>query len=318
VGCLILQNTLGLSKSWLALGGLVFLFWPSGWIHSARIGNDVPFYLCHTLSFYFLLKSRAKLGESADPQLLWATAWAVLGCFFKISGVFSLLIIGLLILPRLLPRRNSSSQQPRPWPAVGVICVTLALLTWMTLVLKEGTLFKSNQLGASLLVQTNFETILGFDFHSYFHAPFLNSTLDSTGRQTFLNYFLKSSLFGEFNFKAPLQLAIAPILSTLLLVVLALAGVGALCTKKCRLNHHGLHALHLLAGVVTTLSYRAFAPYACNADFRYLYPMVISLTCFAVHGVQVLAQNKNKTAAGIGTLTLVMFATLSAVFYVSL
>ena len=317
IACLVLQLSLGAKKHWLGLAGALLLFWPSGILHSAQIGNDVPSYLCQVLSFFFLLK----WWDDPNPKHFERAALAVsLGFFVKSSAVVSLGMLAavflgrLQTLPSLAQRISLAKSVSRGWIRVGV-----ALVAFFSLLLfvKGVYLTKTSLLPAGLIVQNQPLNYLWFDLHSFFHEAFLNNYEDVGGRQFFWNYLLKSSLFGEYSYSDAWHQGLGTVLAAGLLGLTGLAGLGALVPGALRMKNWEWHALQIGACVAALMIYRIIQPYSVTGDFRYLFPALVSLICFSIHGLRILAERAYSLLYGAGVMLILVFCLTSAAFYVT-
>jgi hypothetical protein len=130
-----LQRTFRGHSSVLFLASLALCLWPSGIIHSLRIGNDLPLYAFYSLSFYYALawwKSRC------SKQLFLAAIWASMALLTKSNALAMWGVIGGLFLASSYPvlffgRANTSKIKK-----VRINFFILAGLFFVTFVLNFG------------------------------------------------------------------------------------------------------------------------------------------------------------------------------------
>ena len=129
---------------------------------------------------------------------------------------------------------------------------------------------------------------------------------DLHGRQYFLNFLLKTSLFGEFSYDALGLPLLGRILSACLVVL-----VGITCLGFIRIKHSGIKqavplAFTQLILLVALIAYRFRYPWVPAGDFRFVYPMIIPTTAFFTVGTNWLWRWAN----GIGRLAFVVLITM--------
>ena len=293
------------------LAGLLWVLWPGFVITAPRIGNDVPFYLGQMLCLFFAQRWWL---QARSSDMLWATLGAALALASKSTGMVTLGVWGLVYILGCLRRLRLDS-----WKLILVSLAMVALAAgtahsralWNWWQGGEFALVGNVQnLHSGLLVENQIGNYLYFDLKDYLTVPYTDPWADRGGRQYFWNYFLKSSLFGEFRlWNTPLGLGLAGGLSFLSLVLVVLAAWGALHVR-------GVDFPLLLLGLamIAAMVYlRAQYPYSCGNDFRYVAPLVLPWSYFAVRGARCIAHARLRF---VSYMSLLAFALLSFVFMV--
>ncbi len=308
------------SRTAVLLASALFVFWPSGIMNAVRIGNDNALFAFYSISFYYLLcwyKNPASKG-------VWAAVfWACCAVVTKTNGLVAaslVCIIYLLRAPRVLPR-----------PVVIKYCALLPLVFSAAFMLERTDdlyYFIHGRtadwlLGNSIVhmdprlrVDGSLPNYLSFDYKTFVKVPFINSRDDNTGRQFFWNYFLKTSLFGEFRFGDRSMSAIASGLSMALLALLAIAFLTFCIFRVSDLRRHGLLLLNICLCFFAIVYLRVRFPASSFTDFRLAYPMLISFA--ALLGIALeKAEKRGRYRAAFITLVGIGFVLLSIAFFLT-
>jgi hypothetical protein len=263
------------------LGVALFLFWPSNFIHSVRIGNDVLFYAFAAAAIAYT-DSWVQKAKSADlVRALLAGACSV---FVKANGF---VIVAVVMITMAFPGRSTGKKQKLTDPLwlFAILTAFLTVYCFLMIVKTKGGVFtNASHLGSGLSVNSG---ILSFTFHdllTFFTSIYTSPWLDSGGRQNFWVYTLKTSMFGEFSHEGQLTNFIALLLSAMCLPLLGFGLIGAYASVSSRSDH--LHVINVCLSVVALGINRVCAPFACSNDFRYIFPAIISSTVLIMKGFE--------------------------------
>ncbi|MCL2100351.1 MAG: glycosyltransferase family 39 protein [Fibromonadales bacterium] len=279
-GIAFLQN-LNFRRRFLFLSGLLFVSWPGFVICSTRIGNDVPAYLGMFICIYYTQKW---WNEREAKYMILASIGAALGIMFKSTA---LAVAGAWILIWLIGTLHSFKLASIKTIA---ICIAIALAsifaaqgrTIITAIKGEKVyIANTTTVNSRLKVNNSLGNYAYFDVKEYLTVPYLDTYNDKGGRQYFLNFAIKSSLFGEYkvwntNFGQNLALMLAAI--TIPLLALFIAGLFASDRKFFPAM------LFLLALLASLVANRVMYPLSCMQDTRYIMPIVLPLCAFIMHG----------------------------------
>ena len=151
----------------------------------------------------------------------------------------------------------------------------------------------------------------------------MNPWSDETGRQYYWNYLLKSSLFGEFDFgKNKNIVATAKLISSFFLIIagyfLIILSL-ALSRKKTTIRNIPGVLFAVFAGIIIPLLIlivtRIKHPYSAQADFRYIFPVMVPVVFLCALGLENL-KNKLKMLKYFGYVLSIVFAILTILFFV--
>ncbi|WP_020208641.1 ArnT family glycosyltransferase [Gilvimarinus chinensis] len=317
----------------LLLASVALCFWPSGIVHSIRIGNDVPLYAFYALGFFFTLRWWR---TGARQCLMWAAFWAACALLTKSNALALWAVLGGLWWLRSV--RHGKGLLLSPWrrrQAVGaafvlgaffVVAVGINLgdnLWYYAKGQSEDWLLSnvSNTINSGLQVANRPANYLVFDLATFIQQPFMSSWQDIYGRQYFWNYVLRSSLSSEFFFSGDSFKLWGKVNGVLLLLMLAgqvyySVTHNAVLDNRARIR--GLYRampwlLTIVFPLLLLLAYRIKVPLSCNTDFRYVYMMLVPLLYWSAHALTregFLARFLALTPAAIGLSSIVWLALL--------
>jgi hypothetical protein len=306
------------------------VLWPSGIIHAPRLGNDSLLYCLYAGSIYFTNEWwRSANRARSSRELLWAAALALAALCVKVSGITALFLIGILLVFAAEKRAGA-----RRWIELfRAHQLTITLVVAGCLAFAGFTLYRQHIGSGAELVRFNKFNLIGghlrlrnspldfvrFDVLTFLREPFTNGLDDAMGRQLYWNFFLKTSLFGEWSLHEFPQRQIAIVLSVLYfgLMGLALAGLARFNRKDLR----ELAVPVLMGAILLPLSmlYRYLFPIAANSDFRFILPTVITWSALTAKGLEFLNARYPRGAraalALVATFCLLSFVFCSASWF---
>jgi Dolichyl-phosphate-mannose-protein mannosyltransferase len=281
-------------------------FWPAGFLHSARVSNDIPLYAFSATCLYFLLKWWK---TDSRKHLILAAIVAGCGVLVKTTMMPLFIALALLILYRMFSERHAGT-------AWSFYLVPLSLMiAGIAVYIAQSSLrgdiappFHDNS--QAMYVGNSWKQYLVLNTASYFRAPFVDSLRDDSGRQYFWNYVLKSSMFGDYSgwFPKPVQRLLALVMAPLLLGLVVLFCIGVVRSVR-RSARQSLPLLVVIAvSFLAVLALRFYNPNSGNNDFRYIYPVLIPIVLLLVVGTSNIR---------IGRALCFVFCGLSAAFYLT-
>ncbi|MCP8900582.1 hypothetical protein [Gilvimarinus xylanilyticus] len=281
----------------LLLASVALCLWPSGIVHSIRIGNDVPLYTFYALGFYFCLRWWQ---TGASRALAWAAFWAACALLTKSNALALWAVLGCLWFLRsarhgralfLLPRYRTQALR-----AMGILggffAVAVALNLgdnlWHYWQGESADWLLSNvstTINPGLQVANKPFNYLVLDIATYLQYPFISSWDDQYGRQYFWNYLLRSSLSSEFFYQGQALALWGKVNGVLLLAMLVgqiyFAAIYhstlAASQRWRRLYRAAPWLLAIVFPLLLLLAYRIKVPLSCNTDFRYVYMLLVPL-----------------------------------------
>jgi len=232
----------------LLLYSALVCLWPAAVLASARLGNDG---LLNVFAFGVLL-------FLAREQFLAAALAAAAALLVKDSAVVLVALVGCMVV-------FSSRNRGRPlWVLAGGLGIA-----WLVRVLKHYDPARMEALSSDMRVSNTFVNVAGFDPWAFVNSAFVSPWTPEVNRDHLQNYFWKTSLFGEWSYHFSLSPQFAGLLSVGLLVLLLVAAVA-----WWRDGRAVLPALSLFLAFAAITGYRLIHNFACNPDFRFVYPLV--------------------------------------------
>lgn len=296
-GLAIIQMYLGRSRKLMVLAALAFCCWPAGFIHALRVGNDGAFYAWYTLGLW----AACKWWTTRNQRWFgWALLFCLLAMLSKASGLA--LAATLLVLLSVRWWQESRRVLHTRYESLLQSSIGLAITVLLAGTLSFGRKLNdylhgrssdwlladaASSIGSGLRVANDWRHLLGFDWRVFLAQPWLNAWDDTTGRQYFWNYVLRSAISSEFAFHDVLKpVAIASgVLLLLLLGYLLLQALicmwRIIATSDAMALRTTWRIMPLLVSGLSLLlllwAFRYKVPYSCSADFRYIYPAVLSV-----------------------------------------
>ncbi|MGA2142927.1 MAG: hypothetical protein ABSG94_10970 [Brevinematales bacterium] len=191
-GVLILRRLFGKPVIFY-LGVIMLFFWPSGFIHAVRIGNDGLLYFLFSGGIYFMQKYCLDKDIKAFYLFI---VFAFLAIMTKSNAVILFVVMGLFLLSEIHWKRGWNGNH-ETIKKIGII--TGVFLTGFMIhasvnyyyALKEGrpdwylAAFLNNpaQVNSGLYVGDRFINYLYFDLKTYLSEPFTSTWDDRFGRQ---------------------------------------------------------------------------------------------------------------------------------------
>ncbi|WP_039912047.1 hypothetical protein [Cellvibrio mixtus] len=284
----------------ITMASIALCLWPSGIIHSIRIGNDLGVYACYALSFFYTIK----WWKNRDSQtLFWASLWMAGSLLSKSNGLAVAGVLGVLMLFHIygLARKPALFQQHKTKLfrdvaiAGGLFCGAI-LLNFADNIkhyldgTSEDWLLSnvSEMINPGLKVGNEPKNYLILDTATFLEQPFISTWEDKYGRQYFWNFVLRSALSSEYFFNGDGMQIWGTVNGILLLAMLAGTAVfylqqqpqtGAARFKRLAYRN-APWIMALVFPFILLLAYRIKVPLSCNTDFRYIYPVLLPILFF--------------------------------------
>ena len=327
----------------LLLASSLFLFIPSGTIHSIRIGNDILQYLTYTIALYYTVLIWKNTDNKNLPKNL---IFACISIFASIITKSNGLIIGLILLITLTLKFQKNLKKTILKTYVFVLPI-LSILVGISI--NFGRNIIANPTNTSKWIVSSVDTIdpllagsndwftyLVFDFEGFLTQSFTDTRYD-TAREYFWTFLFKTGLFGEFKFYSFIQPELALIISWLamILVIALILNIirNLIINLKFHLTKNLVIYLNLIFMLIGLIYYRWKMPFISNNDFRYIYPISISLVILLFSGLSKPQKDLNintkiitkifystrtsKLLKNIICITTVCFVTCSSVFFIN-
>lgn len=330
-----------INDKYFNLAAALLIFWPSGIIHSVRIGNDALLYFLTAAGLYFITLWFIN-GRPKDLGL--SLVFMVASLLTKYNGI---ILFGIIILTLLL-KFIIKSENKKEILKIGVLISFLFFFAFVLInfkfVLRDETTGLATILAgnfesapSALKVGNKIENFTKFDLQRFLNFPYANPWSNEWGKQYFFNYLLKSSLFGESVFPQNVLKKQAILISYLFVFLILIIIIGMIIaildfvgflkkTSKGReISPHILIPFVVLLFLMALIFFRYLVPLSCNNDFRYIYPSIIPFSAAIAYGIYGL---KNKIrgkflkfcwgVAKLGEITVYLFIISSILFFVSL
>ena len=278
-----------LSSNYLLLASLLLVFWPSGIIHGARIGNDHLVYLLFAATLYFLSKWKS---NDKWPIIL-ATLMVCLSLFVKTNGIVAAFPLIAYYFIRTIYVNQSGIKKGLLGSSAILLAILMALFINLAPSIyqvyhghKDQILVgNAGSLHRGLKVENKISNFLIIDTKDFIEVTFTDPWNDPGGRQYFWNYHFKTSLFGEFKHARQSE-PWAKTLKFLFGFSLLAMSIGLFHPSTLKSSGPGIYLLSGLGLVIAAILFRIKLPFSCATDFRYVYPLILTWIPLTLAGLR--------------------------------
>lgn len=283
----------GAANQTLIASSVALVTWPSGIIHSIRLGNDSAFYALSGIILYLMVR----WWQSDQRRLLiLCSLFCCLALLAKSNGIILCAVLGFAILYRLIQAESWKKRWQRVYEgsiAAIFFCVGIvASFATRIYYYNQGKIgswlvSNSNNLNHKLQVPNDIQAFFPLDIPTFICYPFTSAWNDDYGRLNFWNYLLKSSLTGEFQFAGVAAAVIGVAMGILLLLILIRSAAPLIklrCFSPRQLDQHFPLTAFIILSLTALIILRIDVPYSCSGDFRYIIPTlpaILYFTCTA-------------------------------------
>ncbi len=294
------------------VGVIQLLFWPVSVLMATRITNDIALYAAWGASFYYL----ERWYRRRRPECL---AWSVFlfGVALLVKSnavVLGAIIAGTVASGMLAGRFTVGYFVQRPLVISACVLMACALLNMSRLIYEYMTgapLSAGVHFGESGRIPFGVRHYVTFDLHEYLEWPFVRWKGAAPPGMPFLNYFLRTTLFGEFTFR---HVWLASVIGCVLLVeagMLALFGVMA-----CQRRRVGVPVvLAIVIPMVALVALTVRTKWGVAQDVRFILPMLVPCAVMYAQGLEECRERGRRILYRFGVGTGLALPALSVVFY---
>lgn len=299
----------------------LLIFWPSGIIHSVRIGNEPMLYLFYAVGLFFIIKWYQ---ENKNADIIVAAVFACLATLTKSTGIILFFVMLPFLGWKIWISKNKSAHFYSAIIILGIFFVSLTPVVKDLINVHLGNndsgwrlAGNSWSLNEGLFVGNKLKNYTSFDVQDFLNVPYADTWHDAGGRQYFWNFLLKSSLFGEFRIDLPLNYFLATQMSAMLLIMAACI-IGGLTIAKTKIDR-GFHILFLNAILLlaSLVYFRVNVPASCSNDFRFIFPSLFTFIALLVLAIKNLNVANYHKLARIGYVLVVIFIVFSVAFFIN-
>jgi hypothetical protein len=286
-GCLVIQRLISSRLSQI-LALALFVSWPLGCFISGRLNNEILMYSFAAIALNFIWKW---FGENDQHSLIYGSIAIALAACCKASALSLWLFITLIFLTQVTNKQTFLNKVSRNKALILIFCIMLSVANFgrgcseNLNQLKSLPLLIGNKESANVptvMVDNSVNHLLTLNLKPFFSVPYYNIYDDNSGRQYFLNSYLKSALFGSFSF-TPI---ILPIISSAVFLIFIIIIYGDIFLRICKKVSIPKEDIFIAIGVQTFFFASFFIRIysegnAVSQEFRYGYPCII-LFCASI------------------------------------
>jgi hypothetical protein len=263
----------------------VLAVFPGLILFSSHISNDVLLLLISFLFFALVLHWWRYGGMK-----YWYGACFVLGLGLltksNAAPLLGILFVSLLLWRGIWWRRK-----------ILIISLSLLFLLSMTgwyyiarFVVEGETSMVGNQVSSLLALENSVYNFVVFNPVRVVSVPFNSNFDDSSGRDLFLEYFFRSSFFGEFNYGETME-PISKLLLILGIIALPFAYLGfCIDIKKGWYTNLPVWVSFFIL-IAAIIYFRLKNSFSCAQDFRYIPLIIVPITYYALKGLAIFSKS---------------------------
>jgi len=284
----------------------LLLLWPGNMHLASKINSEAMYYAVSAISFYYII-CWYQVGTRRD--LMFAVIATSVAMTVRTNAVIiGLLLASLMIVAVLRGRLSVRDFADKAWRPVYAIVIVCALVCLGGLVL------------GSYVIDDNMVTALSpahpspFNLNHYLSLEhsFANPFNTWEGRQGFIEYLLKTSMFGEYGWTSP-KIAIA--MNCCVVFLFWYAALPWIIAKRAEWRDMLPHILYMVFSFLFVIYFSLCIRDWASQDARYIYPVLISFVVFFGRSHLYYRQREMMVLTWLGPLVALAFSVLSVYFF---
>ena len=287
------------------LCAMLFLLWPAGFHLASKINSESLYYALYAIAFYHILKWYE---QGKKRHLMKALLWAGASITVRTGGIIILTIVAALVIIALFRRRILLRDFfTKGWIGVGIFLLLCMVINMGKVIFYHYPL--ANHLGDAYALQAP------YDIGRYFHVNYIYTLQhpfnDWTDNQSFWDYVIKTSLYGEYIWPSP---ELAKLLNFLLMTIILYALLPWVSARRSNWSHMMPYALNGIIGLMYLIHFCAIGHGGPYQDARYIYPSLMCFVIFFGKSYEMQKARGEVVLTALGPLLVACFTGLS-VFY---
>ena len=280
-------------KGWTYyMGALLIAFWPVGINLATNINNDIAIYAAWGVSFYYLARWFGTQDLHCFHIAIVTTGLALM---IKSSAVVLAGVTGGCALYALLIGRLSLSDLLRRDSIIAFSILFLELIInagkLIYLWVRNGYIISDTHFGSSGPDFHPWDYFVRFDFRDFIEHPFVTFL----NEPDFLNFFIKTMLYGEPGWQhSGLLTSLPALLNIMLLGLLILTCVGTtikIIKAPRSASNLAPYLIGALASLAGSVAFMVIEHYQFCQNFRYVLPMLVPLVILYVYSLEAIRNN---------------------------
>ncbi|NLD46382.1 MAG: glycosyltransferase family 39 protein [Clostridiaceae bacterium] len=293
-------------------GVLLFSFHPYNIYLSSYLNNDGTMMLFYILAIYYLIKWYT---ENTMRNILLTAVFTSCAIITKKSGYILLPLIFSVFLLELLRHKNEIKKYCAQYISFAAVMIPLPLTFFLRSALVFHHSFSYLPIPGLPRMGNEFVNLISFNIKRILFNPFPGYAFEvNEANRYFLEYTFKSSLFGEWDFARMYNPARVLVVSALLIYLAAIVYLFFM-EKKDLFQYGFIFIINALIPFILFTKLRIDSPFVCSQNFRYLLPMLLSLSFFIGQVTQGLSKTRFKMAGNALLFSVIsVFSIFSTIF----
>lgn len=290
----------------------LLLLWPVSLHGTTKISNEPLFYALYAASFYYTV---VWYQGGQERQLMRALVLAGIACTVRINTFLLLGVISILVgIACYRGRFSLRSLWSVQWTATAGWLALCLLIPFSRIMWHPMLLF---YIPDGITKTPINEFTLSHFFVLYFQYSLTHPYNDWSENQSFLDFVIKTSIFGQYsNWPETIPwLALSALLYLFLLLIILYTVITLLTARRAALSSRMPFFVGLIFPASILLAYAVWRGSQCEQNVRFIYP---ALCCFIVwfgSSVEILRSRQLPLLAIAGPICAWSFAAISLIFF---
>lgn len=299
----------------------LLVFWPLSATRATLLSNDIPLYMAEAAAFYYIMRWRR---DEIPANLALAILWNGIAIAFKYSGIIITPFLGYIFVIQCYKNR-ACIRQLLTKPVLICLCASLLLVVGtfartyyhyriantISLPLIAPTMML---LPRNLIIQNHLLDFVIPHFNSYLTSPFLQNYGAPLEHHYFINYVLKTSLFGCAEWTSVLTAYLLIFLAFAMFIYIAYSFI-LIFMQELKYTYELLpFLLFTIISLAALICYRLMFPFSCNQDFRFIYPITIAIAVIYAKLLSWQREHSHIKTFWLGALLPVCFSATAIAF----
>jgi hypothetical protein len=286
------------------------------------INNDILTNLLSAFCFKFIIEFYL---TKINKFFYLSITFGALSSITKINSLVLFAVIGIVLLYDFISNPSRIRQIKKYiinisiLTAILLLCLTVSLGAAVRDRLKgeKFNLFARNTIMANnrLFVENKAQNYLWFDLKTFITQPYTSAWDDNLGRKYELNYLLKTSLFGEWQYDYDINKNFAIIISFILILMILYMFSGFIFMNKSDYLKNFSIILIFIFYIILGNMIRIASNGEVQSDFRYIFPVIIPFCYLYGNSLLIFTKKNYKKLEYSGYILAILFASFCFLFY---
>lgn len=238
---------------------------------------------------------------------MWSIILAGIALTVRTNAIIILTVIGVLALVAIFKKRFSIDKRDfKFWLLLGLFIAVCGIINMGRVLWHYDSL--DNHLGTVGGIPFPISHYLFMNFNYIWNHPFA----DLTRYQSFWDYLVKTSIFGDQRWPSPSS---ARVLNLLLIAIAFYTALPLTLARQAEWRNIFPHLLNALIPFIYLIWFFLRTNVYYTQDFRYIYPSLVCFVIFYMRSMEIYKSRGLAFMQPVGALLAFSFVTLSVMFF---